>query len=304
MDRDTVIKEVFGSTQWKQLEADFIKEAKRLRTTKQVAEFASKWGFYLYYNTTDNTLKNRSWYMRKSLKEAGIEENNVAYTILSLSSEFYKLLNQKADKKVIEKLGIETDTEIDYVKLADDILTYLYDRIENKNVLVLSNNSNADRELAYLKLFFVLLATGRRQIEVLKTIEISKKKELAIYRGIAKKKKDDKVEITAPILFDISVIKKYIKDIRKEFNSENLTNKEVNQKLNYPSNRAFKKYFKDKYGWVEKKGLHFLRAIYAEACYEKFGNGENKDVYMQKILGHEIVVLGVKNYQANAKNVQ
>jgi len=25
---------------------------------------------------------------------------------------------------------------------------------------------------------------------------------------------------------------------------------------------------------------------------------------MQKILGHEIVVLGVKNYQANAKNVQ
>ena len=303
MDRDTVIKEVFGATQWKQLEPIFIKEAERLRTTKQVAEFAVKWGFYLHYNTADNTLKSRSWSMRKALKNAGVKEDNIAHTILSLPSSFFKLLNEKANKKVIEKLEVETEVEVDYTKLANDILLYLNDRIENKDVLAKSNNSSVERELAYLKLFFVLLATGRRQIEILKTIDIAKRKEMALFRGLAKKKNDNKNEITAPILYDVNIIKKYIKDIRKEFGSKEMTNKEVNQKLNYPTNRAFKKYFKDKYEFVEKKGLHFLRTIYAITCYQNFGNDVDKEVYIAKILGHEVKITAVKNYQANARDV-
>ena len=303
MDRDLVIGELYKTTKWNQLEEEFIKEAKKLRTTKQVAEFSAKWSFFLYYNTSDSSLKSRSLLMRKSLEKAGIKEDSVAYTILSLPSGFYKLLNQKAQNKVIEKLENKDSDNIDFVSETEKLLDYLVNKINTISEKDIGNNTTLEKQQAYLKLFVIALATGRRQVEILKSLTINKKGEMAIYRGLAKKKKNDEFEVTAPILYNISIIKSYLKDVRKEFDTENMDNRKINQKYSGIINKAFEKYItsNENFEWLKGKGVHFLRAMYAETCYLKFGIDKEKDVYMQKILGHEIIVPGVKNYQAKMR---
>jgi len=306
MERDLVIGELYKNTKWNKLEEEFVKEAKKLRTTKQVAEFSAKWSFYLYYNTSDSSLKSRSLVMRKALEKAGIDKSNVAYTILSLPSGFYKLLNQESSKKVIEKLEDKEVREldnIDYAVETEKLIDFLVNKINTISDKDVGNNTTVEKQQAYLKLFVIALATGRRQVEILKTLTINKKGEMAVYSGLAKKKKSDSDKITAPILYDISVIKSYLKDVRKEFDTENMDNRKINQKYSGIINKAFEKYItsNEDFEWLKGKGVHFLRAMYAETCYAKFGENSDKETYMAKVLGHEVKLSAVKNYQAKIR---
>jgi len=127
--------------------------------------------------------------------------------------------------------------------------------------------------------------TGRRNVEILKTLEIIKRDGKYFYRGLAKKGEEN-IEIEAVACDDIEFIKKVLEQLRKDLDTKELTPRQVNSKFNMVFNRSLKRITGTNYTF------HDTREIYAELCYLKFGkkNGTEREEldYKAKILGHEI----------------
>ena len=294
MKRNDVLKSLYDTTQFKQMKDDFIKEAKRVRTLKDLSNFLSKWNYYYMYETPTSTLKGRSLELRKTLILGGLSENSPVVTFFKMPSEIYTFMNKKDDEKVEKNIKNAEKDNTNYLELAEKIIKKLLQHIESEELLNSSNNSSKEKELAYLKVLLLSVATGRRQIEIMKLLDIAKKKNLVEYKNLAKKKKDEKNSVIAPILIDIHLAKKYLKDIREVFKTENLTNKQVNSKFSAVIKNALKRYLPD----LADEGLHYLRKIYAETCYEKFGNGVSKNKYFTDVLGHEFKANAAHYYEA------
>jgi len=298
MNRDEVLNTLYGSRFWKDIEIDFTNEAKKAKSLKQQSEFFSKWSIYLFFESELATIKNRSLTMRKSLVSAGIDENNSLISYFKIAKVLHKKSNEKYNSAMEDKLLNEKNKDenenSNSLETAETIISELMQNIESDDVLNISNNSKKNRELAYQKLIVLAVATGRRQIELLKMLEISKKKDMAIYKNLAKKKNNDDT-VEAPILIDISVAKKYLKDIREEFQTENMENKTINSKYNNSIKKSLSRYLDTE---IADKGFHFLRALYAQACFQKFENNTgDKNFYFTQILGHEFKVNSAHSYQ-------
>jgi hypothetical protein len=296
MTRNEVLKSVYGSHLWSSIKSDFIKDAKRVKTMAQMSEFAQKWSLYVYFETTLNTLKGRVTELRNTLKNESVRVEIM--DMFLLPTAIYTEINTRQTEKVKEVLLGSEKSDINYISLFDDLTNQMISDISNKEVSTNSNNSSMTRELAYKKLIVVALATGRRQIEIMKTLSITKKKENALYDGLVKKKSPEFASVVAPILVDISIIKKYLKDIREEFKTEEMTNKEINSKFNASIGKALLRILPED---MENKQFHFFRSIYAEVCFEKFGNGADKNIYFGEILGHEDGLNPAHSYQAKIK---
>lgn len=291
MTRNDFLKIALGATHWKDLKVSFISEAKKVKTIEDTANFCVKWSAYLFYDSPISTIKNRSLEMRKEL-----ELNNVGdkfITAFILDSNVYRALNAKYSDEVINTLSTESSSDFDYVLFVERTISTLTAEIESGDHSLLSNNSRADREIAYKQLIVLSLSTGRRQIEILKTVSINKKKDEALYSGLAKKKKEDEASVEAPCLIDITIAKRYLKNVREVFGTETMQNKEINSKYNASINKAIQRYFPE----LKIDGFHFFRTAYAEYCFQKFGSGD-KLVYFAKVLGHELVANSTMAYQA------
>jgi len=293
MNRDEVLTVLFGSKFWKDIEVTFLGEAKKVKTLKQQSEFFSKWSVFLWFDSEYNTIKNRSLTLRKCLISNGFKEDDSVVSCFKLPSLLHKTKNQKYSEEIKDKLG-NLEENKNHQEIVELIIEDLTKNIEENDVLNISNNSKKSRELAYQKLIVLAVSTGRRQIELLKLLEISKKKDLATYKNLAKKKNSDIDFVDAPILIDVSIAKKYLKDIREEFQTENMENKSINSKYNNSIKKSLFRYLNDD---IADKGFHFLRALYAQACFQKFKPSEDKNTYFTKILGHEFKVNSAHSYQ-------
>jgi len=293
MTRNEMLKIAYGSPQMNQLKKDFVGDAKKVKTISQISDFASKWGMMVYYDTKISTLKNRVADIRNWLKSEGMDEENPVFKIFSIPSEIYTSLNNSYSEKVQEKLTSNEVSDVDYSLLVESTIAELLHNIENNITKSISNNARDSRELAYQKLILLSLTTGRRQIEILKTVSISKRKELAKYDGLAKKDNNDAFVI-APILMDSRLAQKYLKEIREEFHTADMTNQDINRKYNASINKAVSRYTK-----LEE--FKFTRTAYAEYCFQKFGGNAEKSAYFAKVLGHEIKIKASDAYVADAK---
>lgn len=293
MTRNEMLKIAYGSSQMKQLEKDFVSDAKRIKTLAQLSDFIGKWGMMIYYETKISTLKNRLTDIKRWLRNAEISEDNPIYRAFSIPSEIYTNLNNAYSEKVQEKLMSDEVSNIDYILLVENTIAELSTNIQNNVTKSLSNNASESRELAYQKLILLSLTTGRRQIEILKTISISKKKELAKYDGLAKKE-DNNGSIVAPILIDSRIAQKYLKEIREEFNTAEMTNQDINRKYNASIGKAISRY-------TNFEEFKFTRTAYAEYCFEKFGGNADKSAYFAQILGHELKIKASDAYVADGK---
>ena len=293
MNRDEVLTVLYGSKFWKEIEPNFLSEAKKVKSLNQQSAFFSKWSVYLWFDSEYNTIKNRSLQLRKSLIKGGFDEDTSLVNAFKLPSLLHKQKNDEYSEKIKDKLD-NLSNDKNYLAIAEFILKDLVENIESDDVLNISNNSKKSRELAYQKLIVLAVATGRRQIELLKMLEISKKKDFAEYKNLAKKKSSDNDSVVAPILIDVNIAKKYLKDIRDEFQTEKMENKAINSKYNNSIKKALFRYLDDE---IADKGFHFFRALYAESCYQKFNVKEDKNLYFTKILGHEFKVNSAHSYQ-------
>jgi len=308
MNRDEVLNTLYGSRFWKDIEIDFTNEAKKAKSLKQQSEFFSKWSIYLFFESEFPTIKNRSLTMRKSLVSAGIDENNSLISYFKIDKSLHQKSNEKYSKKIEIKLNERLNKTYDNetynnetpLKIANMTIEKLIKNINKKDigkndVFDISNNSTRNRELAYQKLIVLAIATGRRQIELLKMLEIAKKKDLVTYKNLAKKKKSDISIVDAPILIDIDIAKKYLRDVREEFKTEKMDNKTINSKYNSSIRKSMFRYLDEN---LANKGFHFFRALYAKACFERFKNNiGDENFYFTKILGHKFKVNPAHPYQ-------
>ena len=302
MKRDDVLNELYSSRFWKDIKVDFVKEAKRVRTMKEQADFLNKYSYYMLYNSPMSTIKGRALDMRKELIKSGIKEGSPLVSFFKLHTNLYTSMNNKYAKKIEDKLSKDNnkreDEKINYFELLQQNIQKLLNGINDSDTITVSNNSRISREIAYQKIIVLALATGRRQIEIMKLLELRKKKENALYLNLAKKKNSDDDSIVAPIFIDINLAKKFLKDIKEEFKTNELTNKQVNSKFNGSVAKSLYRYLDED---IATKGFHFLRAVYAEACYQKFGGDAEKNVYFQEILGHSVKLNAGHSYEAKIK---
>lgn len=289
MTRIDYLNEVFGLTMWKDLQVVFIDEAKKVKTKSDLIEFANKWVFFMVFDSSIHTIKNRSKDMRDILSQENLQDY---ITLFKIDSSIYGSIKKEYEKKVKENLEVSSDNNSNHSKFTEDNIKMLINNIDNGITLSKSNMSKLKDEIFYQKLFVLALATGRRQIELLKTLNFKKKKELAVYEGLSKKRNDDETTCEAPILIDIFLAKKYLNDIReylKDYNIENLTADQINSKFNGRIGNAIKRY-------IGNYNFHYFRSCYAHTCYEKNKIKIEKSLYFTQILGHKDVILPAHAY--------
>lgn len=291
MTRAEYLNEVFGTSLSKEINKVLIKEGKNAKTINDVCAFASKWSFYLVYDSSIHTIKNKSKEIRDLLTENKLEN---LVDIFKIESSIYGFLKQNYKDKIKDDLIDKNSNEsiFNHLEFTKSKILELQNRLKNDDLIMLSNSSNSETEKFYIKLFLLALATGRRQIELLKNLEISKKKNNAIFKGISKKRGEDEFICEAPILIDIFEAKKLLNDVReylKSYNVENMNANQINSKFNGRIGNALKRYIGD-------FTFHYLRSCYAHSCFEQFGGSEEKALYFQKILGHKEEILPAYAY--------
>jgi len=141
----------------------------------------------------------------------------------------------------------------------------------------------------YLLASYLALATGRRNVEILKTLKITKKKNDYFYEGLLKKgsASTENTNIKAVSLDDdFEFLMQIINQLRTDTDTSKMTNQEVNSKYSAIFNRSFKHITNTQYTF------HDAREIYSEIAYNKFGRkngGEREEIdYKSDILGHQI----------------
>lgn len=286
MKRQDYLIETFGTSLWREINQVLLKEAKQIKTLNDGYKFASKWCFFLVYDSSIHSIKNRSKEIRDFLIENKLDS---IVDIFKLESSIYGLLKQNYKDKVKNDLEVSNNCEnkFDHLSFTVNKIKELQDRIKNKDIIALSNSSNEENEMFYIKLFLLALATGRRQIELLKNLEISKKKDLAVFKGLSKKRDDNDFICEAPILIDIFEAKKLLNDIRNylsKYGIDKMNANQINSKFNSRIGNALKRY-------LGNFTFHYLRSCYAHSCFEKFGGDKDKTLYFQEILGHKEDIL-------------
>jgi hypothetical protein len=139
---------------------------------------------------------------------------------------------------------------------------------------------------AYLFASYLVFVTGRRSVEILKTLELVENGKEWFYKGITKKGAES-FEIKAYSLDnDFEFLNILIKQLRIDVDTKKLKNTEVNSKYNHIFNRSFKRITGVNYTF------HDAREIFAELAYIEFGKklGTDREEidFKSSILGHEI----------------
>ena len=175
------------------------------------------------------------------------------------------------------------------------------------------------RESKIIKTFILLLATGRRMSEILKTIEIAPckdKKGYVTYTGLLKKSENNDNFINAPLLFiDEKVANQYLKDIRQSENKSvdelvNIDEYDINKTSNKFSTifkNAFLKYAKNN-EFLEvicddNFTIHKLRHAYTDYCVKTL-KPENitDEAFAAEVLGHEYTPSATTVYKQALEN--
>ena len=234
--------------------------------------------------------------MRNIIKDVNDDFMEYALELFSVPKDAYERIKQIDTKKVLEKLeSKETFDEKEIEMTMRQVKNWILKAMEIGDVSVdewkaaglpMQKQQTVERARAYLYAVYLAYATGRRIVEILKTLEIVKKDNGWYYRGLAKKGEDG-YEIKAVALDDdFEFLAKLLEQIRKDVDTKNMDNTQVNRKFNHIFNRALKNITGLKYTF------HDLREIFAELAYLKFGkkNGSDreKEDFISDVLGHEI----------------
>lgn len=220
--------------------------------------------------------------MRNVIKDVDDEFRDLALELFSVPADVYDRIKKVDTEKVLENLE---DKEVFDANQIQNIIGQLKAQIVN-NDIPMAKQQTLEQARAYLYASYLALVTGRRSVEILKSLEIIKKGDEWIYKGISKKGIEGS-EIKAYALDDdFEFLAGLVKQLRADIDTTALKNTEVNSKYNHIFNRSFKKLTGTNYTF------HDAREIYAELVYLKFGkkNGTDREEinFKSDVLGHEI----------------
>lgn len=287
MNRQEYLDLVFNFSTWKDIKVGFIDEAKKLITKSDIMEFASRYLMFMIFDSSIFTIRNRSKEIRDLLIENNLDD---LVPLFKIDKNIYMGIKKDYDKNLKEDFKVSSD--FNHRSFTLNTIKELMHNIDNNIILSKSNMSKLEDELFYQKLFVLALSTGRRQIELLRTLSIKKKKDLVVYEGLSKKRTDDVESCEAPSLVDIKILKKYLKDVRyylSQYDVENMSADKINSKFNGRIGNAIKRY-------IGQYNFHFFRSCYAHTCYEELQIKGDKTIYFSEILGHKEIILPAHAY--------
>ncbi|AHH11298.1 Telomere resolvase ResT (plasmid) [Borrelia coriaceae] len=139
-----------------------------------------------------------------------------------------------------------------------------------------------------LKFYGVLMATGRRPVEILKVSKFYvEDSEHILMKHIAKKKEHNLVhEVVFPTFADSKLIIDSIKEIRYMERTEKLSKEIVSSNLSYSYNRLFRKIFENIF--EPEESIYFCRRLYSRFSYLAFApKNMELNLWITTVLGHE-----------------
>lgn len=220
--------------------------------------------------------------LRKIVKEVSGEFEDMSLALLIPPVGLYEASQAKVTKHTKEK-HIERDTyDIQYIK---SIISRLKDSINTGNIQK-TRQQTQERAIAYVYATYLAFVTGRRQIEILKTLKIIKVDNEWFYKGLAKKNEDD-VSIKAYSLDDnFEKLAELLEYIQKTLGTKDMIKTQVNSKFNNSFNNAFKKLTGTNFTFQD------AREIYADILWneseENDGTWNSEQAFKAKVLGHSI----------------
>jgi len=303
--REQLFNFLYGGHSWTKVKSVFEKDFRACKNQDEILDLYNKYIPYIWFNRALSTSLKTYTDLRNIIKECNTRNTNHALThVFSIgdkdrSKGIFAYREKKTAENVLKRVE-ENTTEftIDNVK---EVITNLKDYVDNfdervkeKKIKVFSPK-DTDREKAYYISFLLGLVTGRRQVELLKTLEVGSKKGKATFRGLSKPSLEDrqkeekgiKVIKNGSIIFmSVKDVQKYLRLLRKLLPTEDMTNVEVNKKYNAVFNKAFKDRLINSEINITKDGNHLfsnddakfhkLRTAYALTNYKMAVEAENK----------------------------
>jgi hypothetical protein len=220
--------------------------------------------------------------MRKIVKEVGGEFEEMSLALLVPPLGLYEASQAKVTASTKEK-HIERDTyNPEYIKT---IISKLKDSITTGNIEK-TRQQTQERAVAYTYATYLALVTGRRQIEIIKTLKIVKKGNEWFYQGVAKKGDDD-ISIKAYSLdTDFEKLAELLEYVQKTLGAKNMTKALANSKFNNPFNNAFKKLTGTNFTFQDAREI--MADILWSESDENDGTWNTEQSFKAKVLGHAI----------------
>jgi len=290
MDNRDILLELYGTRDINEIAEKFAKEVKK-RGAK-VEEVVMNYMPALWLGQSFGTVATRYSALRKALKGSRNPNAKKALAILNFPTKGFDILKKKSDEGAMERknsLSFDKDG-------VDALIAKLHEMIEKKDYPAPSSRQKPEQIEAYWLAAYLALVTGRRFTEILKTMEIEKHGTKVTIRGLLKKDPAENDLENACLLDDYTFIKKALIRLRKILPSdiETMSVDEVGKKYSYRFNR----YLKEKIFGGEDISFHDLRAMYAEACWQRYGeeSGMSKEDFIGFVLGHKKFVTATDHY--------
>lgn len=280
-----LLKAVYGVTTPKQIEKQFFDALDGANSTKDIEKTVCEYIPYCWIG--GRTVGTTSVYyanMRNIIKKIGNENyRDLALSLFLPPKGFYEMVQSGITENKKEAIR---DRNTFNPKFINELLAKLKTKILSDDFSDKPRQTDEAREKAYYYYSYLTVATGRRQTEILKTLEIKKAKKGFEFDGLLKKRESDESKIEAFALDDdFSFLTKLVKYVQEHIDAKSFTEKEINSKFNNPFNNALKRI----------TGTNFTakewRDIYAEMMWymndAKTKSNIDKRDYKAKILGHE-----------------
>ncbi|HIP11573.1 MAG TPA: hypothetical protein EYG73_02530 [Arcobacter sp.] len=300
MKNTDLFKELYGSNAWKDIKEQFNKDFKACRSRNDVVKVSNKYVPYMFTRDSLNTITSKITEIRNEIKSLNSKFSDYALEVaFSFGDEntekgIYGVKAKRSRKKLIEKhKGERKEITLKAVK---KLVKTLKERIDSNDFKDITHKAQTEEQVKAYHLAIVLgLATGRRQVELLKTFSLSTRKGQPYFKGIVKKGSSDTEEYEGSIIFiSPQDAKKYLNELRKILNVSVLDNKTINQKYNAMFNKALVKYSSEIIG-IDLK-FHDLRKIYAESAFSLSGTNMDRDLFFKDVLKQKVEPTTATNY--------
>jgi len=247
-----------------------------------------KYSYAIFFNYSPSSIRNNLVAFKNIIRNNGGKYQANALETFKIDAIYAPMKKKDADRKerTTKKVlsGEGSNGKVTKESLEAQI-NLLKDELKDRTYSV-SSNQKEEQVRAYRILFLLVLSTGRRFTELLKTLVIEKKGRKTIFKGLLKGNVD---AIEGHIIgLTYKEVKGQLKELRAYAKSEDMAESEINQKYAKVFNNALKR-FGDR-GLIVDDLLAYFKSVKREVKGELINGEPNlkgcRDIYA--IVGSEL----------------
>ena len=318
--RREVFEEIYGVSIFSDVldlfEADYNRY--KNKGLSKVQDLYNRYSYAIFFMYSPSSIRNNLVRFKNIIKKNGGKYQANALETFTIDAVYspIKSKDEARKERVTEKVLNSSDNEESVTKEAlISQIEILKEELNTKSYTVASNQKE-EQVRAYRILFILALATGRRFTEILKSLEMEKRGTRLTFRGLLKGNSE---AIEGHIIgLSYSEVKKYLKELRKYVQAENMTESQINAKYSKVFNNALKRFGKS--GLIVSELMNYFTSVKREYRGELVDGEPNvkgcRDIYAivgsilfndpkqdrdrtqtaSRILGHSYVIQSSEGY--------